>query len=280
MMKRNSFIMEQNGSLKSSKNSSWTIVYKRAYNDDNSLFFPEKLTEEFLNSAKRTMGSYLFSNQYLNEVIPSDKQTFKREWIKYYSEVPKNVYTFVFVDPALSETATSDYTGIVVVSIDHEKRWYVRYAQRHELSPTELVQFLFRINDEYSPMAIGIESVAYQKALLYFTHEEGLRRNKILPLKEVKAETNKTKPQKIRSLVPRYEWNHIFHNHGLHDLEMELMKFPRGAHDDLIDALACIEYISHAPDKESEEIKKPHSPAHPDWEKWIIQQKYKGANNE
>lgn len=253
----------------------WDIVYRRAYNDDGSLFFPEKLTDEFLNSAKRTMGSYLFSNQYMNEVIPSDKQTFKREWIKYYSEVPSNVYTFIFVDPALSETKTSDYTGIVVVSIDHEKRWYVRYAKRHELSPTELVQFLFRINDEYQPMAIGIESVAYQKALLYFTHEEGLRRNKILPLKEVKAETNKTKPQKIRSLVPRYEWNHIFHNHGLHDLEMELMKFPRGAHDDLIDALAYIEYISHAPDKESEEIKKPHSPHDPNYEKWIIQQKFK-----
>lgn len=44
---------------------SWNVVYRGAYNKDGSLFFPEKLSQDFLESAKRTMGSYIFANQYL-----------------------------------------------------------------------------------------------------------------------------------------------------------------------------------------------------------------------
>jgi hypothetical protein len=54
-------------------------------------FFPEKLSQEFLDNAKKTMGSYLFSNQYLNEIIPSELQTFRKEWLKYYTHIPKTI---------------------------------------------------------------------------------------------------------------------------------------------------------------------------------------------
>lgn len=258
--------------------ATWEVVYKKAYNEDGSLFFPEKLSDIFLEQAKRTMGSYLFANQYLNEVIPSELQTFKKEWLTYYKVVPKNVNTFIFVDPALSEADTSDYTGIVAVSVDHEKRWFVQYARRHRVTPTELINLVFRLNNEFNPKIIGIEEVAYQKALLYFLDEEMRRRNTLLPIKGVRPPTDKTKQMRILSLVPRFEWNHIFLNQGLHDLELELMKFPRGSHDDLIDALAGIEYIYFPPEKETNEIKKPHSMSSADYEKWYIQNKHKGKD--
>jgi len=46
-------------------------------------FLPKRLTKEFLESAQKTMGVNIFANQYLI-VIPDDKKTFKKEWIKYY----------------------------------------------------------------------------------------------------------------------------------------------------------------------------------------------------
>lgn len=257
--------------------SDWQIVYKQAIDDDGNLFFPEKLSHQFLDRARRTMGSYLFANQYMNVIIPSDLQTFKREWFKYYTSVPKNIKTFIFIDPALSEADTSDSTGIVVVYVDHEKRWYVPYARRFRASPTELIKFIFRLNTQFNPEIIGIEEVAYQKALLYFLDEEMRRRNVILPIKGVRPPTNKTKQTRILSLVPRFEFGHIFFNQGLPDLELELMQFPRGAHDDLIDALASIEYIAFYPDKEPE-FKKPPAPNHPDYERYYISQLRKGED--
>lgn len=250
--------------------SEWKVVYKRAYNEDGSLFFPEKLSHEFLEKAKRTMGSYLFANQYLNEIIPAELQTFKREWFKYYAEIPARVNTFMFVDPALSESDSADSTGVVVVSVDAEKRWYIRYAKRLRCTPTQLIDYIFTLNKTFKPQVIGIESVAYQKALLYFLDEEMRRRDTILPLAEVKPPTDKTKQMRILALVPRFEWGHLFLNQGLQDLELELLQFPRGAHDDLIDALAGIEYIYSAPSKENPLAKKPHSPHDPNYEKWFI----------
>lgn len=258
----------------------WNVVYKRAYNDDGTLFFPEKLSEEFLESAKRSMGSYIFSNQYLNDIIPTDLQTFKKEWFRYYETIPRKRHTFIFIDPALSEADTSDFTGIVVVHTDSEKRWFIEHAARYRITPTKLIDFIFELNKRYKPQTIGIEEVAYQKALLYFLSEEMRRRGEIIPATGIKYAPDKSKQTRILSLVPRFEWGHIFLNQGLSDLELELMRFPRGAHDDLIDALASIEYIANYPDDRPEELKRPHSPSHPDYERWAIQQKTKGASHD
>lgn len=226
------------------------------------------------------MGSYLFANQYLNEVIPSDLQTFKRTWFRYYSELPKVRNTFIFIDPALSEADTSDFTGCVVVHVDHENKWYVEHAARLRITPTELVAYVFKLNETFRPNVIGIESVAYQKALLYFLNEEALRRKTVLPIKDVKYPTQKSKQTRILSLVPRFEWSRIFLSMGQHDLELELLQFPRGAHDDLIDALASIEQIAFPPDKKEEELKKPHTAHDPNYEKWFIQNQLHQRNME
>lgn len=256
----------------------WEYVIEKAIRDDGSLLFPEKLSHEFLESAKKTMGSYLFANQYLNEIIPEGLQTFKKHWISYYAEVPSNHYNFIFIDPAISQADTADFTGVVVVAVDEEKRWYIRFAKRYKITPTEIISLIFALNAEFGPKIIGIEEVAYQKALLYFLDEEMRRRNILLPVKGIRPPTDKTKQMRILSLVPRFEWNRCFLNRGLQDLELELMKFPRGAHDDLIDALAGVEYIYYPPAK-LPDWPKPPGPSHPDYEKWYIQQKMKENPN-
>ena len=256
----------------------WRIVYERAIRDDGSLFFPEKLSKEFLDNAKRTMGSYLYANQYLNEIIPSDKQSFKREWFKYYEELPRKLNTFVFVDPALSEADGNDYTGVVVVQVDAQNRWYIKDAKRYRLNPTQIVGLIFKLQSEFQPQIIGIEEVAYQKSLLYFLDEEMRRRNVVLPVKGIRPPNDRNKQTRILSLVPRFEWNRIFLNQGLQDLELELLQFPRGLHDDLIDALASIEYIYYPPDDRPEEQKKPHSPNDPRFESWYIQNIHKQSS--
>jgi len=258
----------------------WKCVYKRAYNEDGSLFFPEKLSHEFLEAQKRSQGSYIFSNQYLNEIIPPELQTFKQTWFKYYQSLPKKKSTFIFIDPALSEADTSDSTGIVVVHTDHDKRWFIEHASRYRISPTKLIDFIFELNTRYQPQVIGIEEVAYQKALLYFLSEEMRRRKVIVPATGIKYSPDKSKQTRILSLVPRFEWGHVFLNQGMADLELELLQFPRGSHDDLIDALASIEYIATYPDDKVEPLKKPHSTSDPNYERWVIQEKLRRASHE
>lgn len=225
------------------------------------------------------MGSYLFANQYLNQVIPDDAKSFKKEWLRKYETIPTNVYNFAFFDPAIGQKDHHDYTGVVVVSVDENGNWYLRVASRYRLTPTGIIDKIFEIHREFKTMGIGVEIVAYQEALLYMVEQEVKKRNSILPIKGIRR-SNVSKQTRILSLVPKFEWNRITTAQGLLDFEEEYATFPRGSHDDILDALASIEEIAIIPEKEKEKpIERPHSPHDPDYERWIIRQYAAGETN-
>ena len=124
-------------------------------------------------------GSYIFSNQYLNEIIPLDMQTFRKDWFVHYDAIPKNHLNFAFIDPAISQADTADFTGVVVVSVDQENRWYVRFAKRYKITPTQIINLIFEIHKNFKCAGIGIEEVAFQKALIYMMGDEMKRRNQL-----------------------------------------------------------------------------------------------------
>ena len=252
----------------------WAICYKKAIGS-GGLLFPERLSAEFLEKARKTMGSYLFANQYQNEVIPPDEQSFKAEWFKYYESLPKNLYRFAFVDPAIGQKDHHDYTGIVIVAVDDDGIWYVEVANRYRLTPTQLVSKLFELHQHIGLKVIGIETVAYQEALLYFLSEEMRKRQTTIPVTGVKRDKT-SKQTRILGLVPRFEWGRIYLAKAMTALEDELTTFPRGTHDDLLDALASIENIVFYPDKKEPTIERPNSPTDPRYESWYIQQLGKG----
>lgn len=252
---------EQNG---------WSVVYKKAIEPDGSLLFPQKLTAEFLKSARRTMGSYLFANQYMNEIIPDDERRFKPQWNRIYETIPSRTHRFAFVDPAIGQKDHHDFTAIVLVETAVDGTWYVRLANRYRLTPAQIVSKLFELQAQYPCQAIGVESVAYQEALLYMLAEEMRRRQVTLPVKAI-TRSKVSKEVRILGLVPRFEWGTIFLANGLTDLQDELALFPRASHDDLLDALASIEEIAFYPQKEEKKLEQPNSAAHPDYERWYIQ---------
>lgn len=223
------------------------------------------------------MGTYLYANQYQNEIIPDGLQSFKREWFKYAKTLPDKLHTFAFIDPALSETDGADYTGCVVVSVDDDRNWYVRSANRYRINPTEIIELMFRLQKEYKPQIIGIEEVSFQKALLYMVDTEMRRRSTIIPVTGIKASTDKTKEKRIKALVPYFEWGRVYFCGQMYDLEMELTQFPRSSHDDLADALAYLEYIIYYPQKE---IVRPKDlpVTHKDYERRYIESKTKSRH--
>lgn len=247
----------------------WAVVYQKAINDDGSLLFPERLTREFLDAQRKMQGSYIYAHQYQNEIIPSEDQDFKKEWLVYYEALPQTTYTFAFVDPAISLEPGADYTAFVVVDVGIDNSWYVRVARRQRITATQTIKLIFDLANIYKCKMIGVETVAYQKALEHFLHDEMRKRRVTIPVHPVNRGPNVSKAMRIRSLVPRFEWQRIQLKPGLHDLEDELHKFPRGSYDDILDALASIEEIAYPPEAPKESTRVP-SPSHKDYEKHYI----------
>lgn len=261
-------------------NKNWSVIYERAVKSDGSLYFHERLSKEFLDEARKKMGSVLFSNQYLNEVFPSDAAVFKKEWFRYYHHIPhlSKCYNFAFIDPAISVEDGADYTGITIVSVDSNTNWYFRLARRERLNPTQIVEKCFDLHREFNLHGIGIETVAYQKALIYMLADKMREKQMFLPIKEVQVGTDKTKEMRIMSLVPIFEWGRAYLAQDMHDFEKELLQFPRSQFDDISDSAAGLFNVVFYPVSE-EKKNEPTSPHDPTYESSVIRNLVQRAND-
>jgi predicted phage terminase large subunit-like protein len=213
------------------------------------ILFPEKFTEEVLKTLKQNKGPIEFSAQYMNEPLPQESAKFKMIWMKQVLEDElkvRELNLFTMVDPAIGQKKSSDKTAIVTIAVDQYNNWFVVNIILGTMLPNEIIEHIFNNWEAYHPNKIGIEMTAYQKSLQYALVDEMRRRNIFLPVVELKAE--RSKEERILGLVPRYANGTIFHLTQCpyrNELEDELLRFPIGKHDDIIDALAYGLQIAH-----------------------------------
>jgi len=226
-------------------------IIRQAYNPDGSLFFPQRLTEEFLKAQKKSQGSYIFSCQYMNNPVDDETAIFRRSWIHYketkeIENIPINWY--LLVDPSFAGDS-SDYAAFVVAGMDHMRNIYVRHVTREKMTYAQIIQHMFDLFNRFEVKQISLETVATQKSIMYELNNEQKRRGVWLPVKEINHRS-KSKEERVRGLAPAYEFGHVFHLKGMEggtELEYELLHFPKAKHDDVVDALADILDIAAAP---------------------------------
>lgn len=250
----------------------WSVCYKKAIDEEGRLLFPQKLTHEFLAKQLKAMGSFFYANQYLNEIVPEGDKPFQRQWFRYYEPhmTPSRVNTIAFMDLASSLEEGADYTSLVVVDVDEDRNWWVKYARQARLTPTKQAELVFRAQDIFKPVIFGYESVAYQSALGDMVRDKARREKRPMPPIHPITRSDVSKETRILSLVPRFEWGWIRLVVGMSDLELQLAQFPRGKFDDLLDALASIEDVAIYPTPERSQQRDP-APNDPNYEKWYIE---------
>ena len=78
-----------------------------------------------------------------------------------------------------------------------------------------------------------------------------------LPIEDLKHNST-AKEVRIRGLIPRYSSQSVFHIEGqCKDLENELLMFPKGRHDDQIDALAYQLQLADVPVRRGVHVHRP-----------------------
>lgn len=211
--------------------------------------WPDKYNLDNLNQTKKTVGLYYWNAMYQQNPVLSEHQEFKPGNILYRSrsEVDAlNTRRFLTIDTAYSQKQDADFCGIVKNYVDRENKWNIS-AFRMRMSPGQLIDYLFRSYQDERFEIIGIEKTAYLVGLKKAIDDEMLKRNTFLPIKELEhREINKH--TRIRALLPRYEIKSVYHIEGeCSDLEEEMFAFPRGAKNDVLDALAYQSQIAEAP---------------------------------
>lgn len=209
--------------------------------------WPGKFSLEKLRLTENTLGPYEFAALYQCNPITSENQEFKPEWLQYRRlEDIKilNTRKFATLDTG-GKGVENDYTGIIRNYVDEQNNWNIE-ANRLHIGADEIINLIFQLYDEGFE-EIGIEETMFTKAIEPFFIIECRKRNQFPKITMLKH-GGRNKEVRIRGLVPRYKAGAIFHIQGAcAELEKEMLTFPKGIHDDTIDALAYQNDIAKPP---------------------------------
>jgi predicted phage terminase large subunit-like protein len=120
----------------------------------------------------------------------------------------------------------------MVVGIDDQGNRYVLEYFRKRVTPLVLADEIIKMYEKYKPAKTRIESVGYQEML-----REYLRSKKYIPGLEIKETPRTQKSKRLEALQPHFAQKLMHLKKEHRDLVDELIMYPRGKHDDLLDGL-------------------------------------------
>jgi predicted phage terminase large subunit-like protein len=204
--------------------------------------WPEKYSEEDLLRIQTNVGAHDWISLYQQSPIQREGAMFKPEWVDVVDRIPGKVIARVrYWDKAGTEGG-GDYSAGVLMAMTNDKHFYIEHVKREQLSFYVRNQTMAKMIDadgeregpvvktyqEVEPGAAGKEAAAN-------TVKEMQGRGIIAdPVgnksKDVRAMALSTACEAGLVHLVRAEWNQKFME--------ELMMFPKGVHDDQVDAAA------------------------------------------
>ena len=225
---------------------SWQILYDMSDRDKAYKIYLSKksfyhkgliLDDESLNAFEIMMlyfedtGS--FFSEYQNEPLSDEGAPLAEHF--YYDEIPDDLVFTMAVDPALGKKG-GDLSGIAVVGRSKKhKKFYNVFAKGYKLKHHLLIHKIIEIFLLYRPRYLVFETIAFQEVLKDKLKEEALDAGIYLPIVEVKHRISKE--IRISALSPYVCDGTLLFNKNDRLLIEELLTFPKGSHDDIIDAV-------------------------------------------
>lgn len=235
----------------------------KTFDDFSEVLWPERYDEQhFRNLRQQSINQGKedgYSQEYLNFPLSSTRSFFKREWFKDYLESDydsKKTY-YAGVDFAISKNQKADRTVILVAGVNRAGVVTVEDVRKGRWDAKEIIDELFDVADSYEIQTFVVESGAIQKSIGPFLNDEMVKRNIFLDLMPIVP--SKDKEARAKAIQYRTKAGGVRFNKQADwwpELEQELLRFPKGGHDDQVDALAYIGLIVDkliAPETEEEE---------------------------
>ena len=238
----------------------WETLWFSIYNDDGKSIWEERFPEERIMQIKQEFESVGnlngFYQEYMNEAQSPDNAPFKPEYIKlhHYSfkrEKGQNVLTrtidgrvdrklidvYCGIDPASSLAARSDFFVIATMGIDSDGNKYIIDILRDKLDPAIQPETIIKTYKKYKPKRMKIETVGYQEALRSNVRKLMLDEGLYIPGLEKGIKPRQKKSERLLSLVaPLARGEFYFRPEDIH-AQQEFLSYPRGKHDDILDAI-------------------------------------------
>lgn len=153
------------------------------------------------------------------------------------------VFVYMGIDPASSTSRRADRSAIVAVAIDSDNNRYVLPYFLGRRPPLEVAKRVVSYHNRYRPLKTRVETVGYQEMLYDF-----LRSGEVGRIRGLVGEKTRTaKSARLERMEPWFSSGRVFLRPDMTELIDELQLYPRGRHDDLLDALDYAMHGAHPP---------------------------------
>lgn len=218
----------------------------------------------------------VFYREYMCEIVGDEDQLFKADDVRYYEgdvsldsekqaylnltfpdkkQIPINIFTGV--DPASSTRQTADYSVIFNIGVCPEGNRYVLPYYRKRAKPLDLAEAIVDNFRKYRSEKTRIESVGYQEMLRQYVIKRCEDEKMFIPGLNIKEMPRNSKSRRLESLQPLFARGQVHIKKDMQDLMNELLLFPRGKHDDLLDGFFYANKGSFKPYHESQDDQVP-----------------------
>lgn len=216
-------------------------INEKPYRLKGEPLWPAKFDIPSLMKTKNALGPYEWESLYQQNPIPSEKQEFKEEWLKEFVEDDikgKELEYRTTVDLNVGEDDKDDEGVVITVAKERTKPdWWIVEIDSGHWDPGETIKKIFKHVKKYRSH-VGVEAVAYQRALKYFILERQRDEEFYFNVYLLKHNNKTSKNERIRGLIPLYDAGVIHQRKTQEKLKRQLLAFPQGEHDDHPDALA------------------------------------------
>jgi predicted phage terminase large subunit-like protein len=241
----------------------WKAMKYRAHNEDFTelLWASKKNAAEFkmlYEEAVKDGTTDIYSQEYLNVPLDEAVAFFKKaDFLPITAEDRQmKMHHYITADLAISESERADFSVFILAGVDENKVIHIKDVIRERMDGREIVDTLLQLQTIYDPEAVGIEEMQVSKAIGPFLREEMVKNNTYLSLVKLKH-GGKDKTTRSRSIQARMRAHGVKFNKEADwfaNFENECLTFPRGKHDDQVDAFAylglMLDKLIEAPTKE------------------------------
>jgi len=206
------------------------------------LLHPEQQSREFLE-ALRSQDPEVYAAQYQQSPIPPGGFLIRRDQVQYCDELPKRTPSSVYLqswDTGQKPGEMNSRSACLDILVQDNK-YFIAHVLVGQWEYYELERRLLSRANEQKPDAILIEDAGFGTALI------GLKR-KELPIIAVQPEGDKK--TRLLQQMAKFTNAQVFllkTAPGRTDLETELLSFPGGRRNDLVDALSQALSYKHVP---------------------------------
>ena len=208
----------------------WEILHFKALTDGEALW-PERYPIEELKKIQSSIGSRAFESLYQGNPTIAEGQIIKREWWKYYRELPQFMRIIHSWDTAFKDKTQNDYS-VCTVWGETQSGYYLLDVWRAKVEFPELKRAAMALDARDKSSAVLVEDKASGQSLI-----QELQRDTKIPVIPFKVDSDKV--ARVYAITPLMEAGKVFLPESapwLFDYIEELSAFPNAAHDDQVDS--------------------------------------------